>query len=271
MDTAPGKLAENLETVVNGIAGAAQERADLVAFPEAALCDYYIEDFAAFAAPIPGEQTEAVGAAAREHGVWVSIGLVERVPEGLYNTAVLISPRGEVVGKYRKTHLSVVTRNGTIPRESDAFLAGEALEVFETPLAKIGMMICKDGDYPEVSRTLAVKGAEIIIWLTCRGGVPRHYCEHYAQVNAVTLAACNRAQGHAAGGGSAIYDFRGNLLAAAEPAPCTITARIDLQEMRRQRPAHWTHGRLRRPRLYEALTTELGPFSLTEMPPEPEG
>lgn len=260
LDVEPGEPARNLESVARYIALAGEEGADVVTFPEAALADYYHDDYHACAAPIPGAHTEAVGATARKHGVWVAIGLVESAPEGLHNSAVLISSEGEVRGLYRKTHLSVDDRGGTIAKEADVFLPGDSIDVFDTPWGKTGMMICKDGDYPEVSRVLAVKGAEIVLWLTNRGGVNRISCRHYSLVNKVILVACNRAEGHAAGGGSAIYDWHGEALVSANREERLISAVLDVAEMREQREPYWREARVRRPGLYGGLVGLQGPF-----------
>ena len=83
------------------------------------------------------------------------------------------------------------------------------------PLGTIGIMICKDGGYPEVPRVLAVKGAEIILWMTNRGGVDRRASAHYASSNRTALLVSNRAKGHAAGGGSAIFDSGGSIVSQA--------------------------------------------------------
>src|SRR3972149_4403556 len=84
-----------------------------------------------------------------------------------YNTAVLISPTGDLLAAYRKVHLYDAF-NG---RESDRFIPGsEPPPVVDTPLGKIGLQICYDIRFPEWSRILALRGAEIIAlptsWVT---------------------------------------------------------------------------------------------------------
>lgn len=78
----------------------------------------------------------------------------------LYNTAYFISPTGDILGKYVKKNLwhperPHLTSSGTQPHE-----------VFDTPLGKVGMLICWDLAFPEAFRALVAKGAEIIIMPT---------------------------------------------------------------------------------------------------------
>ena len=90
----------------------------------------------------------------------VCVGTYERGPERgvVYNSSVLIDPRGEVLGVYRKTHpfcSEHVTGGGWVT-------PGDTVTVCDTDLGRIGMIICFDGDYPELSRIQAVQGAEVI-------------------------------------------------------------------------------------------------------------
>jgi predicted amidohydrolase len=79
-------------------------------------------------------------------------------PDVVYNTAAVISPTGTVLGTYRKTHPfggERVDRGGWVT-------PGDDVLVVDTPLGVIGVIICFDGDYPELSRVTAIEGAEII-------------------------------------------------------------------------------------------------------------
>jgi predicted amidohydrolase len=77
----------------------------------------------------------------------------------VHNSSVLIGPGGDVLGVYRKTHpfcTELRSRGGWVT-------PGDEVSVVETPLGRIGQIICFDGDYPELSRVTAVRGAEIIV------------------------------------------------------------------------------------------------------------
>jgi len=91
---------------------------------------------------------------AREHQVHLVFGFTELAEGGSYNAAALIDDQGEVLGCYHKTHLLF---------HDVRFLPGQKLPVWETDLGKIGIMICMDRNFPEVARTLRIRGAEVIM------------------------------------------------------------------------------------------------------------
>ncbi len=109
---------------------------------------------------IPGKLTSPIQKTAKGlkvHVVWPTYSRGE-VSGKVYNSAVLISDEGEIVGEYHKTHPFPSERTGgggwTTP--------GNEIRCFNTSLGKIGIMICYDGDFPEVARVLAIQGAEVI-------------------------------------------------------------------------------------------------------------
>lgn len=109
---------------------------------------------------VPGGLTEPFQERARELGVHLVWGTYERGAERgeVYNSSVLAGPDGQVLGVYRKTHPfgpELRSRGGWVT-------PGEHVVVVETDLGRIGMIICFDGDYPELSRIQAVRGAEVI-------------------------------------------------------------------------------------------------------------
>ncbi|MBA9006548.1 MULTISPECIES: carbon-nitrogen hydrolase family protein [Thermomonospora] len=112
---------------------------------------------------VPGPVTEPLQQAARELGVHVCMGTYERGDAGrgsgtVHNAAVLIGPTGDVLGVYRKTH-PFGTENTT---DGGWVTAGTDVCVVDTDLGRIGMAICFDGDFPELWRIQAVRGAEVI-------------------------------------------------------------------------------------------------------------
>ena len=92
---------------------------------------------------------------AKETNMYVIFGIHEYEDGRKYNTDLLISPDGKIIGKYRKTHLTYKELlNGIVP--------GDELKVFDLPFGKIGILICWDQWFPDAARVLTDKGAEII-------------------------------------------------------------------------------------------------------------
>jgi predicted amidohydrolase len=139
--------------------------AELVVLPETATTgftpDCTTEELWDLVSEVPGPVTGPVQQVARDLGVHVCLGTYERGRDRgtVHNAAVLVDPTGEVVGVYRKTHpfcTEGVDGGGWVT-------PGDTVSVVDTPLGKIGMMVCFDGDYPELSRIQAVRGAEVIL------------------------------------------------------------------------------------------------------------
>ncbi len=158
MDPQIGLVEENLSHCLDLLKEASQKALDLVIFPECALTGYNFSDRAealAISPPMPGFADEALASACRRHGIYTVVGSLERDGERLYNSALLIGPEG-VVGKYRKTHLPCLG--------ADRFVQpGDlGLNIFQTELGRIGILICFDIRLPEPCRVLALQGADIV-------------------------------------------------------------------------------------------------------------
>ncbi|KAJ9429903.1 Predicted amidohydrolase [Candidatus Pantoea symbiotica] len=166
--------ARNLNNLLAWMEHAAQEGADLVVFPEQILQGYLPDTLnwngeavawqMAQAEVVPqGESVLALQRQATQLGVHVVFGMTERHPERaevLFNSAVLLGPQG-LVGVYRKVH-----QPGD---EKHVYYPGSDFPVFNTPLGRIGMLICYDKVFPESTRELALKGADVMIMPTAWG------------------------------------------------------------------------------------------------------
>lgn len=109
---------------------------------------------------IPGDHTQPLHDVAAELGIHLVYGAYARGPDRgvVFNCSVLAGPDGSLLGIYNKTHpfcTEIVSGGGWVT-------PGDDVCVVDTDLGRIGMMICFDGDFPEVARITAVKGAEII-------------------------------------------------------------------------------------------------------------
>jgi predicted amidohydrolase len=150
-----GEIQSNLKTILEAIRAF---EGHLLVFPELALSGYQFlsrEEVLELAENIPfGPAIKAIEDALRGRDLHVVVGLAERDQDRLYNSAVLIGPKG-YIGTYRKTHLFF--------EETLWFAPGDTgFPVWDIGRAQIGIFICFDWFFPESARSLALKGAEIL-------------------------------------------------------------------------------------------------------------
>lgn len=144
---------------LEGIAGwcrrAQAEKADLVLFPELVVHGHCSPNTWEVAEIVPdGPSVRRLSALAREHRLVLAVGMSEKERDIVYNTHVLVGPDG-YIGKQRKLHLS--------RDEVNYYKGGREILVFDTGHCKLGMVICYDNQFPEVSRVLALRGAEVLL------------------------------------------------------------------------------------------------------------
>lgn len=174
-----GDKSANLRKIKKIIEQAADQGNDIVVFPELALTGYQCsEEFGPngcsmhreLAETIPGPATEEIAAVAKKKNIYVVFGMPEREnreDSPLFISAPLIGSDG-LVGNYRKVHLMDPPTT-----EQKCFTAGEEFPVFETKFGTVGIQICLDfWGFPEGSRILTMKGAEIIINPTASASGP---------------------------------------------------------------------------------------------------
>ena len=153
---------ENLQGLLRALDAAGAAGAQLVALPECAYPAYYVRDADPYARPGVrpfAEVCELFAAKAREYGYWLAAGMAVPHDGGeLTNSGVVFSPEGELVGRYDKSFLWHF--------DNEWFRRGDAFPVFDAGFARFGVLICADGRQPEIARSLAVNGAEIILDLT---------------------------------------------------------------------------------------------------------
>jgi deaminated glutathione amidase len=148
----------NLRRVQDALRGAAAGGADLAVFPEATLVRFG-SDLRAAAEPVDGPFCAAVAAACATERVAAVVGTFEPAPDGrVYNTAVAFSAVGERVASYRKLHLF----DAFSQRESDLVAPGSDVVLTTLAGASVGLQICYDIRFPELTRALAAGGAALV-------------------------------------------------------------------------------------------------------------
>jgi predicted amidohydrolase len=276
--------ARNLRRFEDLIDEAAHQGVDVLVLPEAGLQGY--ADFALTpgskeaaeqkqyyyreAEAIPGPATERVAELARRHNMLIQIGLAERGLHGnaIYNSTALVGSEG-VIGVYRKMHNTF---------EFPYFSPGEEMPVFPTQHGVLSSIICYDLCFPELLRTYAIKGADVVLmstaWPMKGHDRPTDYhgwaMDLAAQSNAffnqfwlVVSNHCEKgaySQGVDYYGGSQIVDPTGKVVAYLADEEGLVVHRADLQDaiLKSRTEAFFGLNLLhdRRPERYEALVDQ---------------
>lgn len=155
MDCIPGDVQANLEKIGNLILQC--DPVDLIAFPELVGTGYLMPETGTDQSHMSlPDQITFLSTFVKEKGVYTVVGLMEQDGEQIYNVAVVLDPRGELIATYRKIHLYT-------PSGEAAFSAGNEIVTIRIGDYLTGLMICYDTRFPEMARSLALAGAEIII------------------------------------------------------------------------------------------------------------
>nr|WP_024791812.1 carbon-nitrogen hydrolase [Lebetimonas sp. JS138] len=210
--------------------------------------------------------------------------LFEKVMDGIYYNTAVVFDRGEVVGKYRKTHIP----DDPGFYEKFYFTPGDSIEPIDTSVGRLGVLVCWDQWYPEAARIMALKGAEILIyptaigWLMCPEDRIDELCEKentieekekmlnawisvqrgHAVANGVYVAAVNRVgkerdpSGVLGGiefwGNSFVFGPQGEEIVRGGMNEEIIEAKIDLKAAREVRKI-WPFFRDRRIDIYNCI------------------
>ncbi len=247
---------EHEATLAEGIRGAARQGAQLVCLQELTLSRYFATDprgpRAAGAEPedLPGGRTFAFAARmAAETGAHVHASLYERAegPDGLgFNTAIVVSPAGELVARTRKLHIPMTAGY----HEDRYFRPGPGEGEPPYPLvalaqASLGLPTCWDQWFPEVARAYSLEGADVLVYPTAIGSEPEHpefdtqplweqVIRGNAVANGVFMVAVNRIGEEPPlrfYGSSFICDPYGRkLVQAPREEPAVLVAELDLDQ-----------------------------------------
>ncbi|MFN8187768.1 MAG: carbon-nitrogen hydrolase family protein [Gaiellales bacterium] len=240
--------AANLEKAETLVARAASTGADVVVLPEKWNAIGSPDVFRAAAEPVEGGETfVALASWARQHGITLVGGSLTELRDGrekLSNTCPVYDPDGELVALYRKIHMFDVEVGGQVYRESGAEEPGDEIVICRAEGWQVGLTICYDLRFPELSRILALSGAELVT-------LPAAFTlftgkDHWellirarAVENQLYVAASNQwgqiAPGKSSYGRSLIVDPWGTVLACAPDEDCVISAELDRSRLERIR------------------------------------
>lgn len=281
-----GEFAKNLPALQAAVEEAAKAGAKLIVLPEMATSGYIYKDQAQikpFLDTIPGKTTALLEPIAKKYHVYIAVGIGEIDPQSqlLYNSAALIGPKG-YIGKYRKNYLNSADQRWATP-------GNLGFPVFDTELGKIALLICYDDTYSHSFLLPAVRGANVIAYLTASDQIP--FAQKGFEFNHSTIAGVAPLAGwfgtYIVGssrtgletnpvtglvtnfvGGASIWDPNGNKLAQAgvstvtHPlAPKIIYAEIDTRLY--QNSAKEVLATRRRPSLYAVNNLSREPVNLS--------
>ena len=273
---------ENIAKADKLVRQAAQQGAQIILLQELFETPYFCQkekaDYYAYATEL--EENAAIRhfrQVAKELQVVLPISFYEKKNNARYNSLAVIDADGEVLGRYRKSHIP----DGPGYEEKFYFNPGDTgFKVWNTRYAKIGVGICWDQWYPEAARCMALMGAEILFYPTAIGSEPQDGSidskDHWqmcmlghAAANLVPVIASNRIgvetdedSSITFYGSSFIAGPQGNIMAEAGRAEETVlVAEFDLDQLETQR-IEWGIFRDRRPDLYKIITTYDGELRL---------
>jgi predicted amidohydrolase len=233
------ELAQNTRVICETLREAADAGITLVVFPECAVTGYVFDSRAAVeaaAVDIDGDEMSAIRTSCKDLAIHAVVGFLERDRDRVFNTAVLFGPSG-VIGSYRKRHLPF---NGA-DRFTDASDEVD-IAVFGTSFGRVGIAICYEIRFPEVIRTLALAGADIVAlptaWPTPSELLATHFTRVRAAENFVYLLTanhCGKEVGETFLGISTVTHPSGDVLIAAQQEEGLFAAEVDVDVARNKR------------------------------------
>ena len=244
MKPVPWKLEENFRRLEQYVREAARRRAGVVVAPECVLDGYVAcapgstkRRMLKVAQTVPdGPYIVHARELCRELGVFLVFGFLERVDERMFNTCCLIDPDGQVIAKYSKVH----------PYAEPFVTAGCQLEPFDTPLGRVGFLICSDRGFGHNFDALGAQNVDIIFLPTNGGNNGTETISVRAQDNRCFVIAANA-------WGCAVVEPTGTVRVDKCECECVTVVQINLLAINRGGDrTHLTCGR--RTDLYGPLT-----------------
>ena len=195
---------ENIEHADKLVREAAAKGANVILLPELFERQYFCQErryeYYSFAKTVnENDAVYELAPLAKELGVVLPLSIYERDGNSLYNTVVMIDANGEILGKYRKTHIP----DDHFYQEKFYFTPGDTgFKVWDTAYCRVGVGICWDQWFPECARGMALEGAEILLYPTAIGSEPildvdssghwRRVMQGHSAANLMPVVAANR-------------------------------------------------------------------------------
>jgi len=211
-DGNPGQVRANLEKALHFAEEALSQNADVILFHEELLVAY-VENARELAEPVDGPTSRAFQDLLRGTDALVIYGLTEKDHNDYYISAPIVSEDG-VIENYRKTHLW--WKADGLRHEPTFYKPGNKLVTFDVKGYKSGIMICYDGDFPEMTRSYANLGCKLLFWMNNRGSRGHEEVKDLAYRNSMIIpTACCCGLNEVGGlceGGSNITGAKGELI-----------------------------------------------------------
>lgn len=157
---------QNFKTVEKYLEIVSKENVDVVLLPEMFNCPYKTNNFPIYAELEGGMSWQKCSVLAARYQIYLVAGsMPEKGLDGrVYNTAYVFDRQGNQIGKHRKVHLfDISVKGGQTFKESDTLTAGNQATIFETEFGTMGICICYDFRFPELTRLMVDKGAKVIL------------------------------------------------------------------------------------------------------------
>ena len=241
---------ENIRKAAEAVAWAGAREADIAILPEMWNCPYSNQYFPGYAEEGIGMTRAALADMARRNNLWLVGGSIPEKEDGkVYNTSFVYDPEGREVARHRKVHLfDIDVKGGQRFFESETFTAGNEVTLFDTEWGKMGLCICFDLRFPELSRLMTLMGAQAIIVPAAFNMTtgPRHWETMFRQravddqVYTIGVAPARDEQGvYVSYANSILCDPMGQVLVRADAQPCILYGELDAKQVdsaRRQLP-----------------------------------
>ncbi len=274
-------VTQNIDSAEQKVREAASLGAQVILLPELFERPYFCQErryeFYDYALPVQeNPAVKRMSALAKELGVVLPVSIYERDGNRLFNTVVMVDADGATLGIYRKTHIP----DDHYYQEKFYFSPGDTgFKVWDTAYGKVGVGICWDQWFPETARSMALLGAEMLLYPTAIGSEPILECDSmphwqrvmqgHAAANIMPLVAANRIglecvePCEANGGQTSSLNFYGSsfitdatgekITEAGRNEEKILCAQFDLDALAQDR-LHWGLFRDRRPHCYSIIS-----------------